>query len=414
MPWANFPRMSAVAGATNKRSMRCATAICSIALSTFAGAASAALNMSVMTFWPVSAANVSGVINSCAARVITTCTASFSCCKRRTSSAALYAATPPVTPRAIFIAPAAASYFRRFPSLSLSSEPSTASVVSYSSRPLCNSSSAMRVVFRACGLSTSGRPPIINCRARLAATTTYANWLSGASRETAISRSASKRLQNFSNSLFVPRHPATRPERDRLSFPSGAFEVVIYHRKVVAAVVQHLLSRPLEAPRDFIFGSLAARPNAVFEFRPRRRKHENGNSPGQLLLHLQRALHIDLEYEIFFLRERFLERFPRRPVPIFAEYLSVLEKIAPRHHPLELSLSNKIVPSAVGFRLARRPRGARNGQDRPGKLQNLFHQRGLPGAGRPRHDQYQRLASVHSMFCTCSPNFSLSDLISKR
>ena len=37
-----------------------------------AGVALSALKISVMTFLPVSAAKVSGVMNSCAARVITT------------------------------------------------------------------------------------------------------------------------------------------------------------------------------------------------------------------------------------------------------------------------------------------------------------------------------------------------------
>src|ERR1035437_10156840 len=55
-------------------------------------------HIEVMTLWPVSAAKVSGRTNSSAARVITTCTSSEYCCKARTSSAALYAAMPPVTP----------------------------------------------------------------------------------------------------------------------------------------------------------------------------------------------------------------------------------------------------------------------------------------------------------------------------
>src|SRR5580704_11089025 len=77
------------AGATRRGSMRWATAVCSMALSTLAGAEPAVAKMSVITFWPVRAAKVSGVMNSCAARVITTWTSSFSVCSRRTSSAAL-------------------------------------------------------------------------------------------------------------------------------------------------------------------------------------------------------------------------------------------------------------------------------------------------------------------------------------
>ena len=61
-------------------------------------------------------------------------------------------------------------YFRRLPSLSSGSPLN--SVASYSSSPLSNSSSAMRVVLRDFGLSTMGRPPIINCLARRATTTT--------------------------------------------------------------------------------------------------------------------------------------------------------------------------------------------------------------------------------------------------
>src|SRR5207237_5416301 len=102
-PRANFAMMSAVAGATRRRSVRCATAMCSMALSRLASPPEESLKRSVMTFCPLKAANVSGVTNSRALRVITTCTLSPSCCSRRTSSAALYAATPPVTPSVIRI-----------------------------------------------------------------------------------------------------------------------------------------------------------------------------------------------------------------------------------------------------------------------------------------------------------------------
>src|SRR5215475_6148057 len=98
-PRANLPRVSAVAGATSSKSVRCATAICSMADSRFASPPSEFAKTSVMTFWPLSAANVRGVTNSRAARVITTCTVCPASCRRRTSSADLYAATPPVTPR---------------------------------------------------------------------------------------------------------------------------------------------------------------------------------------------------------------------------------------------------------------------------------------------------------------------------
>src|SRR5882762_2080162 len=102
MPRANFARISAVAGATRSKSVRWATAICSMALSRLASPPDSA-KRSVITFCPVRAAKVSGVMNSRAPRVITTSTVNPSCCRRRTSSAALYAATPPVTPSVIRI-----------------------------------------------------------------------------------------------------------------------------------------------------------------------------------------------------------------------------------------------------------------------------------------------------------------------
>ena len=49
---------------------------------------------------------------------------------------------------------------------------------------------------------------------------------------------------------------------------------------------------------------------------------------------------------------------------------------------------------------------------RAGKLQNLLHERGFARTGRPGNDQDQRLRLAHSMFCTCSRSFSISDLIS--
>src|SRR6266853_597043 len=64
IPRANFAMISAVAGATRSRSVLCATAMCSIALSRFASLPEESPNRSVMTFCPLSAANVSGVTNS--------------------------------------------------------------------------------------------------------------------------------------------------------------------------------------------------------------------------------------------------------------------------------------------------------------------------------------------------------------
>src|ERR1700678_2577755 len=150
-------------------------------------------------------------------------------------------------PQRDFHAALAATYAFRFFS-SLSSASSIRFGASYSSSPFCSSSSAMRVVFRDFGLSTIARPPINNWRARRATTTTYANWLSGASLRCAICKSASKRLQNFANAVFVSGYPAARPHRDCLDFPACSFEIIVNYRKIVAAVAQHFLTRTAQPP----------------------------------------------------------------------------------------------------------------------------------------------------------------------
>src|SRR2546430_13093499 len=70
-------------------------------------------------------------------------------------------------------------YLRRF-TPSLSSSTDLPGLNSYSIKPLFTSSHATRVGFNVRGLSNIGGAPAIIWRARRAASTTYANWLSGA------------------------------------------------------------------------------------------------------------------------------------------------------------------------------------------------------------------------------------------
>src|SRR5512141_316526 len=83
--------------------------MCSIALDKVSSAL-AALNRLVSTLRPVRAANVRGRTNSSAERVITTCTANPRSISARESSAALYAAMPPPTPRATLVVTGIAGY----------------------------------------------------------------------------------------------------------------------------------------------------------------------------------------------------------------------------------------------------------------------------------------------------------------
>ena len=103
-PWANFASMLAVAGATTRASVDCASPMCSMEESRSPSSLPGEGHNPVITLWPVREAKVNGVMNFWAASVITTCTSSAWRCKARTNSAALYAAMPPETPTVTFIA----------------------------------------------------------------------------------------------------------------------------------------------------------------------------------------------------------------------------------------------------------------------------------------------------------------------
>ena len=95
MPAAMRAMKSAVAGATTSRSASSASRMCPIS------ASCAASKRSSATGAPDSVCSVSGAMNLVAASVITTRTVAPALTNRRQSSAALYAAIPPVTPRTI-------------------------------------------------------------------------------------------------------------------------------------------------------------------------------------------------------------------------------------------------------------------------------------------------------------------------
>jgi hypothetical protein len=93
MPAAMRAMKSAVAGATTTMSASSASRMWPIS------ASDAGSNRSSATAAPDSVCSVSGVMKRVAASVITTRTVAPAFTYRRTSSAALYAAIPPVTPR---------------------------------------------------------------------------------------------------------------------------------------------------------------------------------------------------------------------------------------------------------------------------------------------------------------------------
>src|SRR6202008_442794 len=114
-----------------------------------------------------------------------------------------------------------------------SSSLGNASVKSYSINPWFTSSHAMRVGFRVRGFSNIGGAPAIIWRARRAASTTYANWLSGAFVCTVISVFPPKRCQKFFHQGPPSRGRAAQGGYTRLRFASRAFHVIVYHAKII-------------------------------------------------------------------------------------------------------------------------------------------------------------------------------------
>src|SRR6185437_503082 len=240
---------------------------------------------------------------------------------------------------------------------SLSSVPSKASESSYSSIPLCNSSSATRVYLLFFGLSINGRPPAMSCRARRATSTTYENLLSGGWLETAMNRLSSKGFQNSLNAFAVLSSPATCAQRNSPHVLASLLEVLIDDHVIVIHVVLHFQAGAVETPGDFLIVVLAARANAFFEFFARRGHDENGHGFREFFPHLLGALHVDFKYQVLPLGARFVEPFLRRPVTVFAEHAGMFEKIAASNHFPEFFFLHKMIPLAVLFAGTRRARG---------------------------------------------------------
>src|SRR5579863_3640684 len=98
--------------------------------------------------------------------------------------------------------------------------------------------------------------------------------------------SASKGFQDIANPLFFASDAAARAQSDGLHLLRCAFHIVIDHRKIVAAVTEHLLPGAFEPALDFVVGILAASADAALEFGAGRRQNEYRHSSRQLLLDL--------------------------------------------------------------------------------------------------------------------------------
>src|SRR5450432_4029569 len=153
----------------------------------------------------------------------------------------------------------------------------------------------MRVAFCVLGFSTSGGAPAMICLARLAASTTYANWLSGAFVSTVISVFPPKRCQKFFHSILTPRFCTTQRCYDGLHFASCPFDIVIHYAKIVIlSKLGDFIAGFRQAPGDFFVRILAPQAQSPLQLFARRRQNKNGQRLRKLFFHLRSALHVNL------------------------------------------------------------------------------------------------------------------------
>src|SRR5256885_14821920 len=115
------------------------------------------------------------------------------------------------------------------------------------------------------GLATKGMAPIINWRARLPATTTKANRLSGDFCEMAMSSAPSKGSDNIANALVHRIQPTTRRYNYGAQIFTGALEIVIDDHKIVLRPATHLLARTIQAAANGFVGILSAIAQALLD-----------------------------------------------------------------------------------------------------------------------------------------------------
>src|SRR5262249_41935129 len=148
----------------------------------------------------------------------------------------------------------------------------------------------------------------------------------------------------------------------------------------------------------------------------RRRQDEDSYRFRQLLFYLRRTLYVNFQDQVQSVGTRFVQPFLGRAVGMSAKDSRVFQKFAAGHHRFEFLFGDEIITLAPGLRRAARPRSARTGSHCAWHVQETLNQSGFPRARWAGHDQDQRgqrLLCVHSMFWTCSRNFSISALISR-
>src|SRR5215469_4279801 len=468
MPCANLARMSAVAGTTTSASMACATAMCSMAESIFDSPASAP-NMPVMTFSPESAAKVSGRTNSCAACVMTTCTWMPRSWSRRRTSAALYAAMPPLMPSVILIGAWTAGWGigfqppistpRRYPAV----EPARVLYRTsgrFFAQGLIDLLGRLRrfLIVRNDPLDLAGADLILRDATGFAGTgfnhgrgaVLKLPGTPGCDQNVAIVAvepidqlhvlpqrrlvlamlAAPERVQNrldpipgivqtiplgHANFLLIffgrsfPRASQSFREYDGAQFIGGLFQAVVHQNIVVFVVILNLLAGRVQPAVDDLGAVQTPIVESPLQFLAVRGQYKDADGAGNPGLYLGRPLHVDVEQQVVVVLLGLAQEPARRAV-VVAEHVGVLEELVVAHHAFEFLAGNKEIFAPV---LLAPPGLARSVGDREiqalDQAAQLIDQGRFSGA-RWRRDDEDR---AHSTFCTCSRDFSISDLMDR-
>src|SRR5437764_14908104 len=167
------------------------------------------------------------------------------------------------------------------------------------SSDLSSSSQATRVAFWVLGFSIIGGAPAIIWRARLAASSTYANLLSGALLCSFISIFLPKRCQKSLHLVPSPRADAAQSGYNRLRLAACALHIFIHHAKIIIlANGCDFIPRFGKPPRNLLIGILPAAAQPALQLFPRWRKNKDSHGFWQLFLDLRRPLNVNLQDEV--------------------------------------------------------------------------------------------------------------------
>src|SRR5579863_247527 len=230
--------------------------------------------------------------------------------------------------------------------------------------------------------------------------------------------------QGHCNLLLVRQRPAPAGQalgaHNRLQAFDGLPQVIVDQNIVVFVVILNLTAGRDQTALDNLFFVFASVAQAPFQRLAVRRQNKNTDSLSEPVFDLLRALHVNIEQNVSSLSFCLAQHIPASSV-VVAEYFGVLQKFIRVNHALELVARHEKVLLAIFLASPRQASGVGDGEvEVRNQLQQLGNQRGLARARRSGNDVNQRLVGsghsrrgdsrfcIHSRFCTCSRDFSIS------